>query len=277
MLPAIGRADANIVRPNQRWEIDTTIADRFVKQEGGEFVSKDGKRLKLIGVVDVYSRSARYFFVEKETALAVGLVMRQLIILWGLPEEVVIDNGKPFKNHRILRFLRALGVAVHICLPGNPTEKPHVERCFGTLSGSFFRRFCDYSGNSIKTRPSQIEIKYTAVEAQSQVDQYIDFIYSERIHSSTGQRPRERMAQPDFIPKTVDPRDLDLLLMEEHQRKVSQGHIKFRGGKYFHKKLPEGQRIKFRASDLDAGEIIVFHQGEFLCIAEDYNFKGRSP
>jgi putative transposase len=279
MLPAIGQMDGNITRPNQRWELDTTIGDLFAKSETGcgLFVMKDGRRCKLVGVIDVFSRNVKYFFTERETALAVGEIIRLMIILWGLPEEIVIDNGKPFKNRRILNFLRALGISIHICLPGNPTEKPFIERSFGVLTDGLFRRLCGYSGNSIQNRPGEIEIKYSLHEAQQLVNDFVENVYTENVHRATRQRPRERMAPPDFLPKTVNPRELDILLMEEHERTVSQGCIRYLGGKYFHPLLPEAQKIKFRASDFDAGEIIVFHGRKFLCIAEDYVRKGKTP
>ena len=279
MLPAIGRKDANITRPNQLWEIDTTVGDLFTKIPGCPvvFVTKDGKRCKLVGLIDVYSRNDRYFFVEMETAFAVGQIIRYMILLWGLPEEIVIDNGKSFKNSRILRFLGALGIKAHICIPGNPPEKPFIERSFRTTSEGFFRRLCGYSGNSVQNRPGEIEIKYTRSEAQKLLNDWVENVYAETVHSSTGQRPRERMSPPDFTAKTVDPRELDILLMEEHSRVVRQGVIRYLNGKFFHKLLPEGQRVTFRASDFDAGEIIVFHNGGFLCIAEDFVLRGKKP
>ena len=277
LLPAIGKADTNITRPNQRWELDTTVADLMNKRESDtEIITKDGKRRKVIGVIDVYSRSCRYFFVEKEDAFAVGQVIRYMILLWGVPETIVIDNGRPFKNYRILRFLRSLEISVHICIPKNPVEKPHIERSFRGLS-DVFRLLTGYTGNSVKNRPKEIHIKYTVEEAQRITDDFVDNIYAERIHGSTGQRPRERMAQPGFVPKKVDPRELDILLMEEHERKVGQGVIKFLGGKYFHASLPTNEKVKFRVNDFDAGELIVFYEGKFLCIAEDFQRRGKTP
>ncbi|MFZ0928123.1 MAG: transposase family protein [Syntrophobacteraceae bacterium] len=279
MLPAIGHAAANITRPNQLWEMDTTLADLFNKSGGTDtvLVTSDGKRLKLIGVCDVYSRMLAAFFVERETALAVGQVLRHLIIHWGKPEEISRDNGRPFKNARINTFLRSLGVAVHTCLPGNPVEKPFVERGFRTITEGLFRRLCGYSGNSVADRPSEIEIKYTQSEAQRLLNEYIQNVYAEDIHGTTKQRPRERMAQPGFKPETVDPSDLDVLLMKEYRGKVGQCIIRHQGGRFFHKTLPEGQWVTFRANDFDASEIIVFQKNEYLCTAEDFSRKGRTP
>ncbi|MFC1857396.1 hypothetical protein ACFL9U_05125 [Thermodesulfobacteriota bacterium] len=60
-----------------------------------------------------------------------------------------------------------------------------------TLSEKLFRRTSGYSGNRVENKPHEIEIKYTMTEAQKLIDAWLELVYSETIHSSTGQRPRE--------------------------------------------------------------------------------------
>ena len=279
MQVALGHADENLTRPGQRLEMDVTLADLFTERKVKDVVikTKEGKRSKIIGVIEDYSRSIKFYLTEKETSLVVGQVIRDRILAWGVPEEIVIDNGKPFKNKRISHFLRSIGVSCHICIPGNPVEKPFIERAFRTLTEKLFRRLPGYSGNSVQTRPNEIQIEYTMVELQEIIDRYITNVYAETVHSSTGQRPRERISPPGFIPKTINERDLDILLMEEHERKVHQGYIAFHGGKYFNPKLPEGRSVKIRINDFDASEILVFVDRKFLCVAKDLQRKGRTP
>jgi putative transposase len=277
---ALGRRDEDVHRPNQRWEIDTTIADLLTGRKVSEVVllTKDGKRCKIIGIVDVYSRLAKFYLTEKETALEVGRVLRDRMLDWGLPEELVIDNGATYKNNRILSFLRSLTIAVFLCLPGTPEEKPHIERIFRTLTEQLFRRLPGYSGNSVATRPNEIEVKYTKSELQGIIDDYVTNVYAETVHRTTGQRPRERMSPPGFQPRRPkSERELDIFLMEVHTRKVRQGFICYEGGKYFHPSLPEGKTVTIRVNDFDASELLVFVDRKFLCIAEDYGRKGRTP
>jgi Integrase core domain/Mu transposase, C-terminal len=279
MLPVLGRMDEDLTSPNQKWEIDTTIADLFTgrKIKDVTIISKDGKRCKIIGIIDVYSRMVKYVFCEKETALMVGTVLRDRFLTWGIPCELVIDNGRPYKNNRVLQFLKNIGVSVHICIPGNPVEKPHIERAFGTLSRKLFRRALGYSGNCVQTRPNEIQIQYTMAEAQMMTDDWVDSVYAEKAHRSTGQRPRERMNPPDFTPKTIHERELDIFLMETHSRKVRQGHITYLDGKYFHSLLPEGQDVVIKPNDFDASEILVFIGGKYLCTAIEPKKKGKKP
>jgi len=276
---ALGRKDEDLTEPNQRWEIDTTITDLFTHPKIIDVVliTKDGKRCKTIGTMDVFSRLPKFYLVEEEKSLIVGRIIRDRIRVWGKPDEIIIDNGRPYLNNRVLNFLRSIGVTCHICIPGNPVEKPHIERAFRTLSEKLLRRLCGYSGNSVQTKPNEIEIKHTMEEAQEIIDRYFTNVYAETIHRSTGQRPRERLRLPGFIPKTIPERELDILLMEEYERKVRQGHITYQGGKYFHPKLPEGQTVKVRVNDFAASELLVFVDRKFLCVAEDLSRKGKTP
>lgn len=279
MLPAIGRMDESLTRPNQRWEVDTTIADLFTGRKIKDVVlkTKDGKRCKVIGVIDVFSRMLKFYLTEKESSLIIGTVIKDRILVWGVPIEIVIDNGKPYKNHRLKQFLRGIGISAHFCTPGSPEEKPFIERAFRTLSEKLFRRLLGYSGNRVETRPNEIEIKYTKAEAQQIIDDYVINVYAEAIHGSTGQRPRERMRPLLYTPITINERELDILLMEQHERKVRQGHIAYLGGKYFHPKLPEGQKVIIRVNDFDASELLVFVDNKYLCTAEDLKRKGKTP
>ncbi len=280
MAIAVGRKDANLTRPNQRWEIDTTIADLFTHREVADVVliTSDGKRCKIIGVIDVYPRMPKFYLVDKETGLIVSQVLRDRFLVWGLPDLVVIDNGGPYRNSRVLNFLKSANVNCEICIPGHPEQKPFIERVFRTVSEKLLRRLIGYSGNLLlKTRPSEIKIKYTQEKAQEIIDRYFDNVYAETVHRSTGQRPRERMRPSGFVPKTIDERELDILLMEECERKIHQGHITYQGGKYYHPRLPEGQKVRIKINDFDASEILVFIDRKFLCKAEDLTRKGKTP
>ncbi|MFH1721727.1 MAG: hypothetical protein ABH950_03885, partial [Candidatus Altiarchaeota archaeon] len=97
MLPPLGRKDGDLTEPNQRWEIDSTVADLMTHRKVKDVYirTSDGKRCKVIGVTDVFPRSVYWRLVEKETGFMIGQVLRDRILAWGLPEKVVIDNGKP--------------------------------------------------------------------------------------------------------------------------------------------------------------------------------------
>jgi transposase InsO family protein len=284
MNAVIGRADGNLTEPNQRWEIDTTVGDLFIrlltkqKVKNVTFKMKDGKRYKMIGIIDVFSRMAKWYFVEKENSDAVILCIKDRIRVWGRPKEIACDNGMAYIAKRIKRGLRNIGIYLNVLLPGHPELKPYAERAFRTVGEKLFRRLVGYSGSLRQgTRPSEIEIKHIPEEAGKILDEWTENVYAETIHRSTGQRPRERMRPPGFVPEVIDERELDILLMDEHVRVVRQGHVTYQGGRYFHPKLiNEGQKVTIRVNNFEASEVLVFFNGKFLCIAEDYQRKGKS-
>ncbi len=277
MEVALGRKDENITRPNQRWEIDTTVADLFTKVKDSELKTRDGKRCKIVGVIDVYSRRTRYYLVEKETSLEIGRIIRDRILAWGRPEKIVIDNGRPYKNYRVIEFCKNAGIPLVINIPGEPIGKPFIERSFRTLTEKLFRRLSGYSGNSVQNKPNEILIEYTMAELQKIINEYIDYVYDETVHSSTGQRPRERMNQPGFTREIISERDLDILLFQEFKRKVRRGCVEYQGANYFHPKLPEGQTVTVKVNDYEASELLVFLNRKYLCTAENPQLKGWTP
>jgi hypothetical protein len=113
-------------------------------------------------------------------------------------------------------------------------------------------------------------------ELQEIINRWVDAVYDERVHRGTGQRPRERRNQPGFKPQTIDERELDILLMEEHERTVSRGCISFLGDSYFHKRLPEGEKVKILIDDFDASRLVVYYRREYLCTATNVNRQGLS-
>jgi len=267
MNVAIGRMDADLTQPNQRWEIDTTLGDIF---------DRDGRRWKIVQLIDVFSRCRKYYLVEKEDALTIARIIRDRIIVWGKPKEIIFDNGGPYNNRRIRHFLDNAGIDAHYLPPASPEKKAHVERTFRDLS-DFLRRLPGYTGNCVANKPSEIELKYSREEIEQLIDDWTESVIHERVHRSTEQRPRERMSPPGFVHETIAERDLDILLMEEYTRKVRQGHIAYKTGKYFHPQLPEGQDVTIRPNDFDASEILVFLGGKFLCVAEEPMRKGWTP
>lgn len=269
---AIGKADGDLSEPNARIELDTTLADIMVKGENSA-----GKRLKLVGVIDVYSRNARFFLVHIESSRAIGDIIKKCILLWGCPKEIVIDNGSAYRNKRVIRFLKRIGVKLRICTPGEPVEKPFIERIFRTVTDQVFRRLPGYTGNSLKTRPREIKVALTKDELQIILDDWCENIYAERPHSTTKQRPRERMAKQGYIPYTFKEEDLDILIMSEVERTVNRGCVRYQGGRYFHEKLPEGCRVEIRINDMDASKVLVYFKGKFICEARDLIREGTTP
>lgn len=120
-------------------------------------------------------------------------VMEMLIEVFrchGFPQRLRTDNDSRFvgpasADHYpspFLKFAAAIGMAVILCPPGKPAEKPFVERAIGTIKHE----------KLYKIRPATLE------DARDCLSDFIRFYNHERAHqgrSNNNQPPR--MAHPD--------------------------------------------------------------------------------
>ncbi|MEO0361914.1 MAG: IS3 family transposase, partial [Pseudomonadota bacterium] len=109
--------------PNQRWSMD------FVS---GAFT--DGRRFRLLAVVDDYSREC--LALVADTSLSGARVARGLdaiITVRGRPTTVVSDNGTEFTSTAILTWCQRTKVDWHYIAPGKPTQNAFVESFNGRL------------------------------------------------------------------------------------------------------------------------------------------------
>jgi transposase InsO family protein len=268
MMPSLGDAAASAQAPNDVWEADTTPAD---------LICADGRRRKIIALVDVYSRRAICRLVEREDAAAVVATLRAAILTWGLPKVLKMDNGMVYhKSKHVLRVCAELGIETPRLPVRAPETKPHVERFFRTLSEGLFAELTGYTGNCLANRPEVVIPNLQPEQLQALIDRWVEAVHHETVHSMTGQRPRERAQVLGQVIRRVDERELDLLLMREEERVVRQAVVTYQGHRYYHPALVNGERVTLKIDEADAGRVIVFSRGRFLCVAENPVAKGLS-
>jgi putative transposase len=109
--------------PNQRWSLD------FVHD-----AMADGRRLRILTVVDDYSRECLALVVD--TSLSGQRVARELdavIACRSRPATIVSDNGTEFTSMAILRWAQEVSIAWHYIAPGKPNQNAFVESFNGRL------------------------------------------------------------------------------------------------------------------------------------------------
>lgn len=112
-------------RINQVWSYD------FIMDQ-----TEDGRRLKLLPVVDEYSRECLEIEVSRSlTAAGVVQVLSRLFVERGEPEYIRSDNGPEFIAEAVKQWLRESGVKTLYIEPGSPWENAYSE--------SFNSRFRD--------------------------------------------------------------------------------------------------------------------------------------
>lgn len=290
--PAFGSRSADIVRINQRWEIDATRADVMCLTEDGS-----RRRFALTQVIDVFTRRAMLLVSDQPRALATQALLRRAIIAWGLCETLKLDNGKEFAARAVLDFCRSLGVALDFSRPFHPEEKPHVERFFKTLNHGFLPLLPGYTGSNIAERKAiearasfshrfgeeaqlVIETQLSPAELQARLDCWLREIYERAPHDGlNGKTPFEMaMAFGAEARRITDERALDVLLLPAPEtggiRQVVKKGVRIANRWYVHEDLGPlcalHARVSVRMDPHDLSRVVVYSAdtSDFLCVAE---------
>jgi transposase InsO family protein len=104
-------------RPNHVW------SDDFIYDQ-----TADGRQLKLLPVVDEYTRECLTIEVERGmTAEDVVSTLEYLFEVRGVPEPIRLDNGPEFIAHAVKGWLARRGAGPLSIEPGNPWENAYSE------------------------------------------------------------------------------------------------------------------------------------------------------
>jgi putative transposase len=154
------------LRPTHRnhvWSYDF-VADR----------TRDGRPLKILAVIDEYSRACLAIVAERRLQSDdVLCCLTELFVKHGVPEHIRSDNGSEFTARVVRQWLKRLGVQTLFIEPGSPWENGYNE--------SFNGKFRDELLNG--------EIFYTLKEAQVLIEKWRLEYNAVRPHSSLKYRP----------------------------------------------------------------------------------------
>jgi transposase InsO family protein len=158
--------------PMELWQMDVV----------GGFLLADGRRAKALTGVDDHSRfCVSAFLMLRENASSVAEGLRLALERYGLPGQVLTDNGKVFTGRfnqppvEMLfdRILRELGVEHLLTQPRSPTTTGKVERFHRALRTEF--------------RTDRVFASLEA--AQAELDAWVEEYNTRRPHQAIGMVP----------------------------------------------------------------------------------------
>ncbi|WP_326564242.1 IS481 family transposase [Micromonospora peucetia] len=196
--------------PMQLWQMDIVGGVRLVNPATGVL-----REAKLVTAVDDHSRYCVIAkVVDRATGRAVCLALGEALTRFGVPEEIITDNGKQFTDRfnkyrprtgEVLfdKICRHNGITHRLTAPTSPNQNGKVERFHGTVRPDFL---------------DTAEAFTSLHEAQTAVDAYVRHYNTDRPHqaldASTPVTPAERF-QPVpapqralvdlWLPPTLDP------------------------------------------------------------------------
>jgi transposase InsO family protein len=180
-------------RPMELWQLDVM----------GGVLLDDGSELKAVTAIDDCSRYALGVgLVARATTRPVCTVFARLLERYGVPEEVLTDNGKVFTGRYASRPVEVLfdkicrenGITHRLTAPRSPTTTGKIERFHGTLRRELLNgiTFGDLAA------------------AQRRIDAWVEEYNTDRPHQSLGRcTPAERFAAAR--PAAGPPLDLSVL------------------------------------------------------------------
>ncbi len=156
--------------PNDLWQVDCMHGPR---------VEHEAKRRKtyLIAFMDDHSRLVPHgeFFLS-ESVKSFLMALEGALLTRGLPRKIYSDNGPAFRSHHVEHVTASLGVALIHARPYKPQGKGKIERFFRTVRADFLTGF---KGE-------------TLLDLNHCFHLWLNEIYHQRKHSSTGQTPFAR-------------------------------------------------------------------------------------
>lgn len=110
-------------RPNHVWALDF-VTDR----------TKDGKRFRVLNVVDEFTRECIYSLGERSIgATRVRAVLAEIMLQRGRPEAIRSDNGREFVAATVAEFLEQRGIQQWFIEKGRPQQNGICERFNGLM------------------------------------------------------------------------------------------------------------------------------------------------
>lgn len=198
-------------RPLERVEADSTKIDVIVIDED---TNKIIGRAWLTIMICCYSKQILGYYVsfEPPSYLSLAECIKHAIIpkeyvkekypdiqstweSYGIPEEIVCDNGRDYTSNHFKDACRGLGCDIKYMPPRTPWWKPTVERLFRTANSNVFHRI---PGTTFSNYIDKDEYKSEefAVMTMPQLDKIIHHwivdIYQMDWHGGINARPRDR-------------------------------------------------------------------------------------
>ncbi len=282
-------------RLNQRWEIDSTK---------GDVMLSDGKRHNVVAIIDVYSRRVVYHISRSSSSTAVAACLRKAILAWGVPEELVTDNGSDYVSRHITDALLGLGITQRI----RPAVHPRGQAAHRAQFQDFFHDLVElldgYIGHDVAGRKDiearksfaqrlgtsgeSVAVNMSPEDFQAICDRWAEDIYARDPHEGLGGKSPLKVAADWRLPVSrPDERALDVLLSplagKDGWYTVRKKGVKIDTRWHIHAALGPviGQRVRCYLDESDVGAVYVFAEAasgeaEFVCRAVDPETTGIS-
>ena len=201
--------------------------------------------------VDDYSRKilfGKYYLSEKLPCLEDSF--KYMLLRWGIPEKIYVDNGKVYISRHFMGILAELQIK-------QLRHKPYQAHAKGKIEAV----------NKIIKNDFQAEAAladfHTLQELNSAFWAWAEVVYNSRAHSSTGEPPDERFLQglAKERSRITDLESFNRMFLCRESRTVSKfGKIKLFSNQYPVQQAPHGTVVQVRFDPFSLDEVFIYDQ-----------------
>lgn len=224
--------------PNDLWQSDCMHGPQV---EGGGRMRKS----YLFAFLDDHSRlvlHAQFYLSERLDSYLEAL--EQALLRRGLPRKLYLDNGPAFRSKHLEDITASLGIALIHSSPYKPQGRGKIERFFRTLRSQFLSGF---RGKTLS-------------DLNEALDLWLEDVYHQRKHSSTGKSPFERFTAQMHCLRAA-PKDLRDHFRKRTRRTVAKDRTITLDGKLYEAPIPLiGKQVLVLYHEKDPHRVEVFHE-----------------
>ena len=236
--------------PNDLWQSDM-LAGPWLPDP-----AKPGKmrRTWLYAFIDDHSRfllAGRFAF--KGDLPALELVFRQAVRRYGLARRIYYDNGATYRSNHMRQVIAALGIhRLVFTTPYRPQGHGKIEA---------FNRLCK-AAFIAEVRASSIQ---TLDELNTAFGAWVSRFYNQRLHTETGQTPRDRWRAGLDKVRHIDEAMLRRAFLWSSERKADKsGILSLFGRRYQVGAELCNRKVQLRYDPEHLDQIEVWRGGEFV-------------
>lgn len=248
-------------RPNSCWQSD--LSDGLWLPDPVDPARQ--RKCYLHAFLDDHSRLVpQAAFYWRESLPALLDCFRQAVTQFGLPSILYWDNGSPFRAQQMRRMAARLQIEIVFSTPYAPEGRGKIERFFGVVKAIFYPE-------------AQAAGLTTLAELNRFFAAWLDTHYQRKVHSETGQTPRDRWEAGREHIRFATPEDLaDVFLWEEERSVRKTGTISLAGNHYPVEARLVGQTVTVRFDPFDLRQIQVVVRGQVVGTASPQELVART-
>ncbi|MFC1718638.1 DDE-type integrase/transposase/recombinase [Candidatus Poribacteria bacterium] len=215
----------------------------------------NGQKIYSLIVLDGFSR----VLLSHEVCLSKGareacLVLLRAFAHWGLPEEILSDNGGAFISLLYRLFLGVLRVKVSYTTPGCPWENPFAESFIGTLRAYFY---------------PHLQRQRTAAGIQRVYSEKTDY-YNDRVHwEFRNDKIKTPLGKLDSVKGRSMPDDFELRFLATGKRYTrtvdGQGRISWKRYRLYVRGELKKEKIEIR--EFFDSLVVIYQSGTVVSYA----------